>query len=127
MKVFYSLLLTFSFFQNINSCMAKSDQEFSWRRKTKKRMVAAFGGKCCICKKKYPQELFEFHHLNPAEKDFGVGSVKSISWDRLVIELRKCVMVCANCHRLVEYGHMTIPKEITLFNESFTKWRKNVL
>jgi len=98
--------------------------EFSWRRKTKTRMVAAFGRKCCICNKEYPQEIFEFHHLDPDEKLFSIGSVKSISWDRLVRELRKCVMVCANCHRLVEYGYMTIPEETTRFNESYTRWQR---
>ena len=101
-----------------------SDNLFGWRRITKTRMVAAFGKKCCICKKEYPQEIFEFHHLDPDDKLFGIGSIKSISWDRLVVELRKCVMVCANCHRLVEYGHVTIPKKITRFNESFTQWKR---
>ena len=104
--------------------MAKLKPVINGRRRTKERMIAAFGNQCCVCKKTYPLEIFEFHHLDPDEKNFGIGSVKSISWDCLVIELRKCVMVCANCHRLIDYGYITIPDEIVRFNESYSKWQK---
>jgi len=106
--------------------LSKSKHVVSWRRRTKARMVAAFGGKCCVCQKEYPQEVFEFHHLDPAEKDFAFGSVRSncLSWDKIVNELRKCVMVCANCHRLVEYGHGEIPENAFRFDESYVDYKK---
>jgi hypothetical protein len=89
-------------------------------------MVEAFGGICCVCKQKFPQEILEFHHLHPAEKSFSLGNgIRSncIAWSKLVDELRKCVMACANCHRLVEYGHAQIPYDALRFNESFYSYK----
>lgn len=106
--------------------MSTSKHVISWRRRTKQRMVAAFGGICGKCKEEFPQEVFEFHHLNPDEKDFGLGSIRSncISWERIVQELRKCIMLCANCHRLIEYGHSEVPENAQRFNESYLNYKK---
>lgn len=106
--------------------MSNSKNVVSWRRRSKRRMVDAFGGICCVCKKEYPQEVFEFHHLDPKEKNFGLGSIKSgcISWAKIVTELRKCVMCCANCHRLIEYNHAEIPENALKFNESYVDYKK---
>lgn len=46
----------------------------------------------------------DFHHKNPAEKDFNIGdSSSSISTERfiekIVPELEKCDLLCPNCHR----------------------------
>lgn len=40
----------------------------------------------------------EFHHRDPRTKEFGIGALIS-SKQRLNIELAKCDLVCANCHR----------------------------
>ena len=87
-------------------------------------MVQAFGSECCLCKKQYEPELYDFHHLDPKKKEFGLGAVrgKIVSWKRLVIELRKCVMLCANCHRLVEYGYKKVPNDAIRFDEGFATY-----
>lgn len=107
---------------------SRSKHVITWRRRTKERMVASFGGKCCICKMTYPQEVFEFHHLNPADKEFGLGTIRSncISWKRIVKELRKCVMTCANCHRLVEYGYVDLPRNTLIFNENYANYKTKI-
>jgi hypothetical protein len=108
--------------------MSKNSRYVSkWRRSAKLRMVEAFGGICCLCKKVYPQELFEFHHLDPKEKSFSLGNgIRSncIAWEKIVDELRKCVMVCANCHRMVEYGYEKLPPDVMRFNESYREYKK---
>jgi hypothetical protein len=51
----------------------------------------------------------EFHHLDPAEKQFGLaqrGMGRSIA--RLRAEARKCVLLCSNCHAEVEAGLSSI-------------------
>ncbi len=84
-------------------------------------MVAAFGGKCGACKTVYPIEVYDFHHLNPAEKEFGLTNslASPKSWLRIVVELRKCVMLCANCHRLVHSEVIALPTDAQRFDESF--------
>jgi predicted HNH restriction endonuclease len=47
----------------------------------------------------------DFHHLNGKEKEFGL-SQKGItrSWAKTELELKKCILVCSNCHREIHAG-----------------------
>lgn len=96
----------------------------NWRKRIKRRMIKAFHNKCCICGKSFIEEIYEFHHINPVEKKKGLsyGVAYSWSWKKLVKELRKCVMVCANCHRLIEYGYKKIPKNAQKFDEKYSTY-----
>lgn len=42
-------------------------------------MVSSFGSECGKCKGKFKPEVYDFHHLNPEEKEFTFGSSKCIS------------------------------------------------
>lgn len=98
----------------------------AWRKRTKDRIIEAFGDKCCICGKSYAPELYDIHHIFPEYKEFSIGSIRanSVSWERIVVELKKCVMMCANCHRLVHNGYETIPEDCHKFNEDFAKYKQ---
>jgi excinuclease UvrABC ATPase subunit len=70
------------------------------RKKLKKDLVEYRGGQCEICGYNKCVAAMDFHHTNPAEKDFGLskdGHTKS--WEKLKKEADKCILVCANCHR----------------------------
>jgi transcription elongation factor Elf1 len=43
----------------------------------------------------------DFHHRDASQKDFSVGSIKEFGWgrERVLNEIEKCMVVCANCHR----------------------------
>lgn len=75
------------------------------RRARKERAVAFMGGRCQLCGRNGAPTVFDFHHINANSKSFGV-SEEGIprSWDKIEAELRKCVMLCANCHREVHGG-----------------------
>lgn len=75
------------------------------RRRKKERLVELFGGKCKLCGYKKYAGALDFHHLDPRAKVFAL-SVKglSYSWDSLVREAEKCVLVCKNCHTELEAG-----------------------
>lgn len=70
------------------------------RQVLKTKAVALLGGKCAVCGyDKYPGVL-DFHHIDPATKSFGISSGGfSRSWQAIEAELKKCVLLCANCHR----------------------------
>lgn len=53
---------------------------------------------CARCDEKHIACL-ELHHLDPTEKEFGIGSALSRSWEHIEKELEKCIILCANCHR----------------------------
>ena len=70
------------------------------RKKLKEMSIEYKGGKCEKCGYNKCNNALEFHHLDPKQKDFGIGqNGHTRSWERTKEELDKCIMVCANCHR----------------------------
>lgn len=86
-----------------NKEYAKEKQRES-KRKRKLESIQYLGGKCCNCKKEFHPAVYEFHHRNPLEKDRDPSKMLQLSWERLVAELDKCDLLCANCHRLKHHG-----------------------
>jgi len=75
------------------------------RRQVKRTLVAEAGGRCRLCGFAEHQAALQFHHLNPSEKSFHLshqGITQGIGQMRK--EAQKCVLLCANCHALVEAG-----------------------
>jgi DNA-binding CsgD family transcriptional regulator len=71
----------------------------NFRQKLKEKAIDYKGGCCEKCGYDRCDSALEFHHLDPKEKDFGIGSYSVLSWEKVKVELDKCIMVCANCHR----------------------------
>ena len=44
-------------------------------------------------------DALEFHHENPKEKEFKLGSGNTMSWKEYKEEALKCILVCSNCHK----------------------------
>lgn len=70
------------------------------RRKVKAMAVAFAGGKCKKCGYNKCLAALDFHHKDPSKKDFGL-SVRGLTkgWKFIKAEIKKCVLLCANCHR----------------------------
>lgn len=81
------------------SCM--SDVTIDRQRKFKKDCIAYKGGKCQDCEFTGYEGVFDFHHLDPDQKDFEISRFRSMKFDdRAKSELDKCVLLCSNCHRI---------------------------
>jgi hypothetical protein len=93
-----------------------------WRDTTKDRMVLAMGGECVICGYKKCTSALALHHLDPKEKELSFAKIRANpkSWDKIVVELRKCILVCTNCHNEIHEGIIEIPKDVKRFNEEFS-------
>jgi len=75
------------------------------RQVLKKRAVDFMGGKCMSCLEEKHPCVFDFHHVDPSTKSFGIsGSGITRSWESVKNEMRKCVLVCSNCHREISLG-----------------------
>ena len=72
-------------------------------RRKKKEWLDAFKVSCGRCPETHIACL-EFHHRNPAKKDFllSVGVAK-YSLKRLQAEVEKCEVICSNCHRKLHW------------------------
>lgn len=60
--------------------------------------------KCERCGEDHPACL-EFHHLNSDDKDIDLGRAVVAGWSiaRMLEEIAKCILLCANCHRKLHY------------------------
>ena len=59
--------------------------------------------KGCMCCDETTAICLELHHLNPEEKELHPADMVSNgwAWERMMKEVAKCVVLCANCHRKV--------------------------
>ena len=73
------------------------------RNEKKIKAVEYLGGKCMKCGGEFPPYVFDFHHRDPSEKDRSIGTLCSSSWEKIKVELDKCDLLCANCHRIEHY------------------------
>lgn len=71
----------------------------------KKKAIEYLGGKCERCGYDGHQAAFEFHHKDPTQKDFAIGSAANKSWKVIKEEIKKCELLCSNCHR-IEHSNM---------------------
>ena len=89
----------------------RADAVVTRRRVIKATLVAEAGGACALCGYARSMAALQFHHVDPASKEFQIahrGVARSIATARA--EAGKCVLLCANCHAEVEAGAATIPK-----------------
>jgi hypothetical protein len=63
---------------------------------------------CCFCGETEPICL-DFHHLDE-QKEVIISQVihTCATWKRLETEVAKCVIICANCHRKLHIGLLTL-------------------
>lgn len=96
-----------------------------WRRNTKKKFILAMGNQCNICGYDKCDEALEFHHVDPNEKDITWGSLRANikSFEAIAQELKKCILICSNCHKEVHSIHSKtqVPKDWEPFNDEVLK------
>lgn len=101
------------------------DKRKIWRYLVRKRAVEALGGKCINCGIKFNNpSLFDFHHMK-GTKEFTIGQVNITSpkkWLTIRDELKKCCLLCPNCHRGYHYGEINIEFKNQYFNEDYYDW-----
>jgi len=57
---------------------------------------------CCDCSVKHlPPYVYDLHHLEPDTKEGAVSRlIRTSSWERIKNEIKKCIILCSNCHRI---------------------------
>ncbi len=110
------------------SCKRRYKQE--WYRKNKKKHLRDVGANnlryatkindlvnsyktypCMDCKNTFPPFVMDFDHRNPLEKIFNVSRMRSrrMAMEAIKAEIKKCDVVCSNCHRIREHERRSIP------------------
>ena len=64
------------------------------------------GGRCQCCNRLGPKSIFDFHHVDPNEKEMEWKKMSKLNIEFRNKELDKCILVCSNCHRLIHAGEI---------------------
>lgn len=76
-------------------------QTLQRQRRLKNQCIEYKGGKCERCGITGHPAIFDFHHKDPTQKDFILSRVRSLKFSTMHMEeLDKCLLLCANCHRI---------------------------
>lgn len=72
------------------------------RLELKLKAIKYKGGKCAKCGYDTNTNALEFHHVDTKTKEFNISKYAlGKPWAEIKIELDKCILLCANCHREV--------------------------
>lgn len=77
----------------------RKHQKTILRRSMKLQAIKLLGEKCCKCGYNKCMDALEFHHEDPNNKEFKLGSGNTMSWKQYKEEALKCILVCSNCHK----------------------------
>jgi len=84
------------------------------RHALKNELIKRKGGACEKCGYNRCYASLEFHHLNPEEKEFTISeycSGNNVRVELALEEIKKCALLCANCHR--EFHDLNTKENIT--------------
>lgn len=85
----------------------KYNQKTKERSRALKQKCVEYKGGCCInCGFNKYLSALDFHHIDRSEKDFMI--TQTTNWDKIRIELDKCILLCSNCHRALHSGDLKI-------------------
>lgn len=78
----------------------------------KLRAIQYKGGKCVKCGYDKCYAAMDFHHRDPAQKEFNLRQMVRIEWNKVLLELDKCDLLCATCHREQHYDQDLYEKAV---------------
>jgi hypothetical protein len=67
---------------------------------TARLAVIKLAAGCMDCGYRVSAVALDFDHRDSTTKSFTVGKACNRLWERVLIEIDKCDVVCANCHRI---------------------------
>lgn len=73
------------------------------RDERKLKLVEHFDSKCSDCGGVFPPCCYDFHHIDPSTKSFEIAPRLDGNFETILKEAEKCIMICANCHRIRHY------------------------
>ena len=71
-------------------------------RRIKRGLVTQAKAKpCSDCGNTYPSHVMQFDHVR-GKKEFNLSEAgnRGVSYDKILLEISKCDVVCANCHAI---------------------------
>lgn len=80
-----------------------------WQRKRKLEIAELKTNKPCVdCGIVYPHYVMQWDHLPEHIKFRNLGDMRWHKWQTFLDEIKKCELVCANCHAIRTYNRRAI-------------------
>jgi hypothetical protein len=76
-------------------------------RSAKIDIINFLGGRCKKCGMLYDGKngaAFDCHHKDPSKKKFNIGWCGGKSLESILEEVKKCELLCRNCHNILHNG-----------------------
>ena len=104
----------FKFYSKNRIKCIKCNSKVQSRRKSsnKQKLLDKHGRKCSKCGYNKCDSALQFHHTDPSQKKFKL-SYSAPSVEKLDLEAKKCILLCANCHAEIE--HDILQKKLEQF------------
>lgn len=85
-----------------NNKQAYREKTQNRRELYRERMAKLKDKPCADCGQSFPPFVMDFDHRNPKEKKFMISSAEAVCkpFEEVLLEVNKCDLVCANCHRI---------------------------
>lgn len=76
-------------------------------------LVAQLGGKCTSCGYNTNLAGLAFHHLHGKEFQLDVRALSNRKLDSVLKEMKKCILLCHNCHAEIHNPSLDLAKLLT--------------
>ena len=78
------------------------EYDYEYRRNRLLEVFELKGGKCehCDLRDLKHIEIYDYHHIDPSQKEFNVGGYVLKPMEQVLKEAEKCLLLCSNCHRI---------------------------
>ena len=87
-----------------------SEMRAIYRRRDKSAKLQLEEG-CEYCGYADHPAALQWHHINPENKEAAVSTlIQRAGWDTVKAEIDKCIVLCANCHRVEEDSTQEYPE-----------------
>ncbi len=97
---------------NIQHYQSNKNKYAENTRKRRKRLndkINEYKNRPCIdCGIWYPPIVMDFDHTQNNKTNNVSTMVRCASWENIIVEIKKCDVVCANCHRIRTYQRKQI-------------------
>ena len=100
----------------------------NYKRYERKLMaIKLLGGSCTNCGYKKCPAALVFHHTDPANKSFEISVSYGRSFEKVKAELKKCILLCQNCHAEKHWDENEEGREIYKANIIKAKIKRKTL
>lgn len=85
---------------------SKAERVVTCRQRRRQLLVQILGNKCALCGYSRCAASLDFHHINPDNKNYQLSTGNCHELERDLEEAKKCILVCANCHREIHNSNL---------------------